>query len=393
MRNNPNFLKNEWIARQCKKEESYNVVGVEIKDRRLTLSRTLSSLSSEICSVSYLCKIENNKIIPNRYYLKEICKRLQMKDDKVKTLLNLRITLERMVKAFLCKRNDEIREAFESGNGLYNYRYKIIEFIYYISIKDMAQANQKAGEILRLVSTMTNNDLSIFSLFYGILSFYNQDFDMALEDLKALRAYSEEILILQTKYKFFVYFMLNHPCCIFEYQGLIETLLRCGFLEEIDEIQYIMGLYLLRNKYFMEYKRIFKLIHKPSYRRSLLLLAKLIVSPGLAVQEAWIENVEPFFYYLGLIKIRPAEAEEKISAMNDLSFSVDFNLIYLQYMLITDDGERYKFICTTAFPTIERTNDGFAKEYFLQELSKISSRLGRYKLFHDAYQRIRRREK
>lgn len=96
---------------------------------------------------------------------------------------------------------------------------------------------------------------------------------------------------------------------------------------------------------------------------------------------------------MGLIKIRPAEAEEKISAMNDLSFRVDFNLIYLQYMLITDDGERYKFICTTAFPTIERTNDGFAKEYFLQELSKISSRLGRYKLFHDAYQRIRRREK
>ena len=154
-----------------------------------------------------------------------------------------------------------------------------------------------------------------------------------------------------------------------------------------------MGLYLLRNKYFTEYKRVFKLIHKVSYRRSLYLLAKFIVCPNLPIKKQWIEEVEPFFFYLGLIKINPEEASLEIGKLNDLSFNVDFNVIYLQYLLLSDDHEKYNFICTIAFPTLERTNDGFAKEYFLKELSKISSRLSRYKLFNEAFQKIRGIEK
>lgn len=392
MKNNRNLLKNELMSRRNKKEDMYHVIGAEIKDRRLTLSRTLSSLSYKICSTSYLCKIENNKIIPNRVFLKEICKRLQMKEDKVETLLNLRVTLEDVVKAFIAKNQEYIRYSFEQGAGLRNYRYKIIELIYYISIKELSSANEKANELMRLVSTMVDGDLVVYSLFYGILSFYNQDLQNALEDFEALESFhrlTEEICILKKKYKFFIYIVLNHPCCIFEYTSLVQALLTSRYMHEIEEVHYIMGFYLLRNRFFSQYKKIYKLIHIKCYRKSLSLLAKLMLSPRLEIRKEWLEGVRPFFYYLGLIRTDYPRAVAEIGKLNSLSFDIDFNLLYLEYFLLSDEQEKYKYIMNVAFPTLERTPDGFAGDFFLGEMSKLSSKLCRYKAFNEAFKRLK----
>ncbi len=386
-----NIIKNELIARHAKKEDSFHIVGTEIKDRRLTLSRTLSAISNNICSISYLCKIENNKIIPNKFYLKEICKKLHMQEDKVDALMGLKLTLDDVVKAYLRKDPLFIENAFIKGMGLINYRYKIIEFIYFISIKSLYKANIKANELMRLVSTMLDRDLVIFALFFGVLSFYNQDFLDAIENLNALDKMKihSEVQLIQIKYKFYSYYMLNSPCCLFIYNDLVQCLFTNGYLNEIDEIRYIMGLYLLRGKYFLEYKKVFRLIRSISYRNSLCLLAKIMISPYLRIKEEWIKNVEPYFYYLGLIRIHPEQAAIEIQKLNDLSFKIDFNLLYLQYYLLPNEVEKYSFICDIALPSIEKTQDGYAKDYFLNELAKLSLIVNKYKFFVEAYKRLK----
>jgi hypothetical protein len=44
--------------------ELYKIIGAELKRRRRAHSKTLTNLSS-VCSISYISKIENGKIIPN----------------------------------------------------------------------------------------------------------------------------------------------------------------------------------------------------------------------------------------------------------------------------------------------------------------------------------------
>ena len=64
--------------RQNKEEDTYAVIGVELRNRRIALSRTLNGVAFKTCSVSYLSKIENNKIHPNKAYVREICNKLDL---------------------------------------------------------------------------------------------------------------------------------------------------------------------------------------------------------------------------------------------------------------------------------------------------------------------------
>ena len=83
------ILVNELLNRKNKKEDKYSVLGTEIKNRRVSLSKTLSTVSSDLCSKSYISKLENSKIIPNKACLMELCNKLDMSKEKIKYLFSL----------------------------------------------------------------------------------------------------------------------------------------------------------------------------------------------------------------------------------------------------------------------------------------------------------------
>lgn len=381
-------LRKEHILRKSKKEEVYDIVGAEIKDARLRLRSTQQELADDICSLSYLCKVEKNKIVPNKIFMKEICQRLNIKESKINMLLQLRMTLEDCVKAFLKKDVQALKTAVEKGEGLNNYRFKIIKLIYFIAIKDLVEANRLSKELLKIITSMAELDFVIYSLFDGILQFYNQDFEQALDNLQALDNYlycQNDIRLLQLKYKFYLNYLINCPSCIFDYKELTFRLFIEGYLEQLDEIHYVMGMYLLKNKCFCRYKDVFKVIHTTTYRRSLSLLAKFIISPRLKIKEEWIEDVEPFFYYLGLIKIDKKRAKMEIDKLNDLSFNIDFNLLILQYLCLDTVEEKYKFLFENVLNTLKNSKNVFLQDYFLKQASQISRRSGKYKMFNEMF--------
>ena len=94
-------LLNEIIRRVDDEDTLYAIIGPEIKLRRLKLSRTLKFVSFKICSISYTSKIENNEIKPNRVFLYEISKKVNMTEDEVSGLFDLREALRECVKSFL----------------------------------------------------------------------------------------------------------------------------------------------------------------------------------------------------------------------------------------------------------------------------------------------------
>ena len=70
-------------------KETMQVIGAELKRRRIYKATTLVNLSS-ICSISYISKIENGKIIPKLHVLQELCEEQGISKEELDTL---RITL------------------------------------------------------------------------------------------------------------------------------------------------------------------------------------------------------------------------------------------------------------------------------------------------------------
>jgi len=56
-------------------------LGESLRKRRLELKLTQSDASAGICSVSYLSKVENSKMLPNRLFIREMSKRMGMDLD------------------------------------------------------------------------------------------------------------------------------------------------------------------------------------------------------------------------------------------------------------------------------------------------------------------------
>ncbi|MBQ9124883.1 MAG: hypothetical protein IJY14_04240 [Acholeplasmatales bacterium] len=389
MEKNIKNLKKELNQRKNKKEIVYDVVGVELKVRRLSLCKTLSAIAEKICSSSYLCKIEKNQITPNRYYLKEICNRLDMTQDKIDTLLNLKMTLAKVIRAYLTGNYSFIKKSYDEGNGLKNYRYKIIELIYYISIKDFYNANKIFMELMLLISNMTDFDLAVFGLFSGILSFYNQDF---IDSIKTLRAVNNsfgiiDFDILKIKYTFYSFKCLNSPECISEYNKLKLYLLNNGYYELLEEANYVMALYLLKNKYFYNYSDIFKSIKSDKYRYTLIYLSRYMLAPKLD-RSKLVTKANDFCSYLELLHTDRLKGCEVIERMNTSLFDIDFNLLILQYLAQNDD-KRIEFIEKIALPILERTSDQFMIDLFLDELNRISTSKAKYKIFSQSYRLLK----
>lgn len=382
------FLKKVLEKRRYSREEENKIIGAELRDRRISLSRTLVSLSYKICSVSYLCKIENNKISPNRLYIRELCKRLDLEDDKVDELLRLTQTVLDVVKFFYDGNDALILDAYNRGKGLLNYRYKIVEMVYHISKKDLYTANCISDSLLKMASTMTDNDLQVFSLLYGILEFYNQNFTSSIEILRSidvLKPRTKYITLLKEKYMLYCYLCLNDQHIMFMYNKVLNNLLANGLYEKIDELNYLFSLYLIRNNLLNDYKKIYLTINNIIYKRSLSLYTKLKLNPKIKIKDKWLKNVKPYFYYLGLIKKDYSKAKEEIEKLNDLSFDVDFNVIILKYLIISDPKEKLNFILDVAIPSLEKTKDGVAKKIFLDELYDLSMWFSKYKSFTESY--------
>jgi len=386
-------IKREFNDRSVQLEGRFNLLGSELKERRLKLSQTLSSISENLCSVSYLSKIENNKIIPNRMYLREICNKLDFPEEKIDTLFGLKDSLSNSVKAFINNDKNTLKAFIEKGEGISNCRYKIMKFIYFIMNKEFDKAKEASYEILRLLSSISDYDAKVYAVFYSIFLFYTQDMDNALDNLLFMEKgeLSKDLRVLILKYKYYIYISTNNPLAIFEYNSFIQYLVSNGMLDMLDEIHYLMCLYLLTNGHVKKYAEIYRIINNKKYKKSLCLFSKLVFSPNMKYKIEWINDVEPFFYYLGLIKIDKSKIMAEVEALNDLSFDVDFNCLYLKYLILDTELDKYTFISNVAFPIIRRYNSGYLKDFFINELAVLCNRFMKYKLFNISYQQLKLR--
>ena len=180
-------LKEEILRRIRKINEDVSVLGTELKSRRLSLSRTLCSISHQICSISYLSKLEHNKINPNRMYINEISDKLSLSKQAVEMLMNSKSLLIDVVKAYFEKDMVVLEQIYKECEGLNNYRMILVRLIVEVSLAHYDKARAHSAKLMELLTSMNELDLYVFSLFEGIIHFYNYEFGAAYECLDILR--------------------------------------------------------------------------------------------------------------------------------------------------------------------------------------------------------------
>ena len=122
-------------------------IGSVIKHYRLERNLTLEDTAKDICSISYLCKVENNQIVPSKSILPNLITRLNIKEEEFKPSYN-NFSYQEII-----KENKVSEEMLKKLSNKRNYKAKLIYYAYYVlNLADNFKAYKQFIELTRYFS-------------------------------------------------------------------------------------------------------------------------------------------------------------------------------------------------------------------------------------------------
>ena len=164
-------------------KSDYEEIGSFIKKKRKELNVTQDTISNGICSISYLSKIENNQIVPNEYYVKEIMSKLDVKDSFYQKSLDDKLYLNNIIKGMFYLNDNVVINTFEEVKDIeHNRIINIIKLGYYIYFH-LEDENQYVMMLENLVTNMSDLELKTYLYLSAIYFVSKEKYKTALEVL------------------------------------------------------------------------------------------------------------------------------------------------------------------------------------------------------------------
>lgn len=349
------------------------IIGIEIRRKRLELSYTLNGLCFDICSPSYLCKIERNQIQANSFILQEICNRVSITEAQQELLFHSYENLLKSIQAFVEDDLEELSSIVSQGEGFENYRYRIIQFMKYIREDDLYLAKKTCNELLKLLSSMQDLDMVVFSIFTAILEYKEKNYLETINILNKLDGINMDLClsILYSKYLFLASAIMLKGDTLLYYTDIKNKLVKGGYYNQLEELDYALAIYAIKTKssYLLDYST--KLMHKEIYLNSIFFLLGYQNKDMDLIHTYKDKKLNEFSRYL--LEILEGN-EAKIEVIMHLSSShddFDFSANLLKYLTITDVEEKRRFILNT-IEYYKKIKDTFVLNYFMMELLKIN---------------------
>ncbi len=161
---NVDKIKNLINKKSSNELQRYQFLGAEIKNCRLKLSKTLDSINNVSKSISYISKIENNKIIPNQNCLEELCTEFYITNKEIESMSKFDEQLELALRYYYIKDNDMLKEIYDEYNNFTNYRTSLMKGLYFSLINDFKSLKQIIRELGSVESSLSLEDYFIYTL-------------------------------------------------------------------------------------------------------------------------------------------------------------------------------------------------------------------------------------
>ncbi|MDE7214037.1 MAG: hypothetical protein K2N42_05610 [Anaeroplasmataceae bacterium] len=383
-----NVFVEEIKRREQEDENTYSMIGTELKRARTSQSQTLSSVAGNLCSVSYLCKVENAQLKPNRYMLGEICKKLNVDSPKLNLLFELKTMIMKVVSYYYHHKLKEIESVYDSCKVFDNYRSKLIMFIYYISAYKFAEANEISKELFKITNVMHEDELSVFMVFYSILKYYEESYLETIDNLKNLsNLYNLDDTLgkVASLVCLECYIKLNSPMALLHGHKLLNLFLKTSEFENAEYVRYLQIFYMIQNDMMDSAYKEFKYIRTEDYRKTLEFFFD--VQRRTFKKKDIYHSLRPFAKLLYTYIFDPENYLTTFCEMDKtLFYACDFSYNIASYLTLSDDIERSEELTDVIIPNIKQTNNAIEHAFFLKEFCRICSKLGRYKSFCKAYE-------
>lgn len=391
------MVKNDFFKKEIKRrgevdKATYAMVGAEIKRLRLKSRRTLSNLAENLCSVSYVCKIERAQIKPNKHMLGEIFKRLDASDNSVQSLFELKDFIRDSVKWFYKDDDKKFEEVYLKLHGLENYRTTLFRFIYCIYKKDLMNAAVLRNEIYKIANILSNSELYIFLFFSSVMEFYEENYMVIVEDLKLIASLENDnyLGVLAYSYIFKAYYKMNNPMCLIYGEHLGDYYLKNLEFEKGEEIRFLCCVYkvlngmkevvykemnMLKDKRYRTTLDFYIRIQNPKKKIKGFNNKKNLLTPFARLLLLYINNDSTYFdEYLELDKNR--------------EFELEYSHNIASYLALKTQEEKLDELIKCIIPNIEYTNNALEKNFFLNELCNMTLDNAKYKLFCMVYKQL-----
>lgn len=162
-------------------------MGGIVKRKRLEMNLTQESFSNGICSVSYLSKVENNRMPPNDYFIKEMSKKCGLNLELCSKEFEDSIVLKRAFKAFYQRDFNVLESLMKEAFDLELHQTcELIKLAYSVGMKNFRESRSIFADL----KTMSRHFNRYMRLVYEMLSmihaFDTQKYTEALKHLETL---------------------------------------------------------------------------------------------------------------------------------------------------------------------------------------------------------------
>lgn len=357
-------------------KENVKIIGAELKRRRKIQSKTLVTLNTN-CSVSYISKIENGKIIPKVNILNDLCAEHGISKEELDKLLRVDELIEECLIALFWNNKDKITEVYNLVYSFDNYKVNLIKAMYemiyyhwdsveiYLATLESIKENleEKTEYVFYYLCMCYKNAMCNYPVVYDLykkLDYCKNNYINALaskEMFIAVAKYGIEYPIFHYEDYLEKYKNLFNYNTTDMYELLVDTLINSKFQlqetikNELNTSKKIQ--YLLANLAFDELEEILS-SYSPNQ------LEKLLI----ATAKGDFSNGEKIYKKLQLNRL---SAKDVIIAN------------YCNHINKGNDEALADFIIQVAAPYALQINDGILFKMFLKKLSTIAFSVGKYK--------------
>ena len=148
------------------------MLGIELKRRRISTSKTLAEYSCG-CSLSYLSKIENAKIIPNFMVLCDYCAQNGINEDELLSMLEIDALIDKLIYAYTFHNNDEVSQLVYQVNKFHNYKTDLVRLFHYAMLHDMEGLDDALVRLNCIYDDLEEQDRYILIYFNELNANYN----------------------------------------------------------------------------------------------------------------------------------------------------------------------------------------------------------------------------
>ncbi len=227
--------------RQADKPYIAQPFGSAIKYKRKELGLTLEEASEDICSISYLSKVENNAINPSEEYVEKFKDRFKLNDAFDYDLDTYKIHLNLIANAAI---NDLVidRSYVEYYENRRDYQSVIITFAYHVLRQDYRKGMDLYHQLVSMISSMPQETFIMSMILTNYLFYYQMNYTDGLRVTSLIEKQeplSENMTLLIQKWKLKYAFKLKHHHLIYKtYHKYEASLLEKHLFKQLKQLNF-----------------------------------------------------------------------------------------------------------------------------------------------------------